>query len=334
MQAFIVELTDEIRVDVFLASKTGYSRNKIAKAIESGCVSIGKVLAKKSSASLSFGDEVLVDESFFAPKEKPKSAYEPKIVHEDEHIIVIDKPSGIVVHDADGVRESTVVDFLKTKQIPLALVCGENREGIVQRLDKETSGLMVVAKNDPAALALKECIASKDANKLYLAIIDTPLKENVFIDASISRDVRNRVRMKAGKDGKESKTAFFKLATSKDGKSELVLAKLFTGRTHQIRAHLALISRHVIGDDLYGFKSRNANIRANRMMLHAYILQIIHPSSGKKISFLSKPDGEFERIIKESFDKEIIDEIITQEHICNLANTDICGMLTIKSSKQ
>jgi len=334
MQAFIVDSTDEIRLDVFLAEKTGHSRNKIAKAIEADCVQIGTVSAKKPSAALRCGQKVLVDESFFAPKEKPKSIHEPKIVYEDEHIIVIDKPSGIVVHDADGVRESTVVDFFKARLTPLAPICGENREGIVHRLDKETSGLMVIAKNDAAATPLKECIGSKNATKLYLAIIDTPLKEDVLVDAAISRDVRNRVRMKAGVDGKESKTAFFKLATSKDSKSELVLAKLFTGRTHQIRAHLALLGRHVLGDDLYGFKSRNATIQPSRVMLHAYILQIIHPTSGDKMSFFAKPEGEFEQILNESFDKETVDEIIDQEYICRLANTDVDGMLALKSGRR
>jgi 23S rRNA pseudouridine1911/1915/1917 synthase len=149
----------------------------------------------------------------------------------------------------------------------------------VHRIDKETSGALVIAKNNEAHVSLSAQLEDKSMGRYYLAIIDLPLKENVVVELPIGRSLKNRLKMDVVKDGRMAKSAFAKLVLSKDTKKELIAAKLFTGRTHQIRVHLQGLSRHILGDSLYGFKSQNGTIP--RVMLHAYILYLKHPRTGQ-----------------------------------------------------
>jgi 23S rRNA pseudouridine1911/1915/1917 synthase len=321
--AQFINNTGALRVDSFLANSACCSRSKITKAIELGYVKINDKVCKKSSDNLNLEDKVEIDDVFFVPKSKPTNDLEPNIIYSDESIIVIDKPAGLVVHDGDGVKESTLVDYLINNGYELAPICGENRHGIVHRLDIGTSGVMVVAKNDESALKLKKSIISKETSKLYIAIIEQPLKEDVIVDEPIGRNPKNRVAMKVLLDGKPAKTLFLKLLESTDKKYELVLAKIYSGRTHQIRAHLNHLGRHIINDSLYGFKSQNDKLPSQRVLLHSYILDIKHPKKSENLRFLAKIPQDFKDFLDKKFTMETMDETISEEYIFDKLNAFI-----------
>ena len=314
------------RLDIFLMGLLSISRNQISKAISSGLVLINSSVCTKPSTMIKPNDTVEVSDDFFEPKQKPICKATPEIIFEDNDIIVINKPAGLVVHDGNGVRESTLVDYLQSTGRQLADNCGDNRNGIVHRLDVGTTGVMVVAKNNIAAIELKDSISNKETSKIYIAIIDRPLKSDILVDKAISRDVKNRVKMRATDEGKESKTLFLKLLESKSGSYELILAKLLSGRTHQIRAHLASIGRHIVGDSLYGFKSQNAKITLSDIFLHSYILDIKHPAKDGQIKFFAKPPIEFQAFLDKEFDKEKIDESMDEKYLYNRIGTFTSGL--------
>jgi len=293
------------RLDAAVSKLLKLSRADAKKIIESGVCRIRGVISQKPSSKISIGDEIEIGDYEQAIRREIALCHlAPTIKYEDEHILVLSKPSGLTVHEGSGTRESTLVDWLKKEEYELAQAAGEKREGIVHRLDKETSGLMVVAKTDFAALGLKEQFFDKSARRIYLAIIDEPLKSDCLIDAKIARHPKNRVKMSVQKDGKEARSIFKKIALSKNGKLELISAKLLTGRTHQIRVHLAHIGRHIVGDDLYGFKSQNAKIAATRVMLHATILELIHPKTGEQMSFFEPISDDFADFLEDFFERE------------------------------
>ena len=208
-------------------------------------------------------------------------------------IIVINKPSGLTVHPAPSVKEPTLVDWLKHKGIRLSTISGEERHGIVHRLDKGTSGVMVVAKSNEAHEALSAQLQDKSMGRFYLAVINPPLKDDmVMVDKPIGRSAQNRLKMAEVEGGKAAKTLFKHLALSKDEKNELIACKLFTGRTHQIRVHLETFSRHILGDHLYGIK----NDKQEQILLHAYVLYFIHPTTKERCQFsapLSQPMQDY-----------------------------------------
>ncbi|MCF6206510.1 MAG: RluA family pseudouridine synthase, partial [Sulfurovum sp.] len=198
--------------------------------------------------------------------------------------MVINKPSGLVVHPAPSVKEATLVDWLVQRGVSLSTISGEERHGIVHRIDKETTGALVIAKSNEAHEKLSLQLQDKSMGRYYLALIDHPLKENVVVDKPIGRNPKNRLKMDIVPQGKEAKTAFVKLLETEHG-TELITAKLFTGRTHQIRVHLNTLGRHILGDDLYGFKSKRDKIP--RVYLHAYLLYLTHPITGEEMEFVA-----------------------------------------------
>ena len=310
------------RLDAFLSSQLTLSRKEAKTVIESGFCSISGKTVTKSSISLKIGDIVEIkDFSLLFTKELAVNPLKPDILYEDESVIIVHKPSGLTVHEGSGVTESTLCDFLKNSGYELASNTGDGREGIVHRLDKETSGLMVIAKTDEAALNLKKQFESKEAGRYYLAVIEPPLREDITIEAPIARHPKNRIKMSVQPEGKTAKSAFKKIILSKNGKLELIAAKLFTGRTHQIRAHLAHIGRHIMGDALYGFKSQNAKIEASRVMLHAAVLYFFHPITKEKVSFFDTAPSDFTTLFNRLFTKENSDEILEQGFICSLFDT-------------
>lgn len=296
------------RLDLFLANKLNVSRNQVETLIKKGYVKIDGKIAKKGGVKLKPNDIVEV----FFPKPKKQSAvkvsFDIEILYEDEDILVINKPSGITVHPAPSVKEATVVDWLKIRGISLSTIAGEERHGIVHRLDKETSGVMVIAKNNEAHKNLSEQLQNKSMGRYYIAIIEPPLKENIVVEKPIFRNPKNRLKMAVVEGGRYAKTAFAKIELSNDGKFELIGAKLFTGRTHQIRVHLNSIGRHILGDSLYGFKSRSVKI--DRVFLHAYILYLIHPRLKKEMRFVAKLPEDMEQFIKKRFNWERVYEKI------------------------
>ncbi|MCB4764151.1 MAG: RluA family pseudouridine synthase, partial [Sulfurovum sp.] len=180
--------------------------------------------------------------------------------------------------------EATLVDWLVQRGISLSTISGEERHGIVHRIDKETTGALVIAKNNKVHEKLSAQLQNKSMGRYYLALIDHPLKENTVVNKPIGRNSKNRLKMDVVPNGKEAKTAFVKLLETEYG-TELIAAKLFTGRTHQIRVHLNTLGRHILGDNLYGFKSKRDKIP--RVYLHAYLLYLTHPITGKIMEFIA-----------------------------------------------
>ncbi len=232
--------------------------------------------------------------------------------------MVINKPPFLTVHPAPSVKEATVVDWLKSKGISLSTINAKERHGIVHRIDKETSGALVIAKNNESHLFLSKQLEDKSMGRYYLAIIDSPLKDNLIVEKPIARNPKNRLKMGVVEGGRAAKSAFLKLLLSNDEKKELISAKLFTGRTHQIRVHLSSLSRHILGDYLYGFKSKRDKIK--RVMLHAYIIYFIHPRTKKQMFFTASLFEDFEELALKNFKMENFYEKIDPNNIISSFN--------------
>ena len=446
------------RLDVFLSSQLGISRNQISNLIKSEAVRVDGAVQTKPGYKLSAGELVHIDYPAPAPQQKSAERldFDVEILYEDDDLLVVNKPAGLTVHPAASVKEPTLVDWLKSRGYLLSTLGGELRAGIVHRLDKLTSGALLVAKNNAAHAALSAQLSDKSMGRIYLALIDLPLKEPCVIERPIARNPANRLKMGIVPGGRNAKSAFYEIlsgaeltelqnsaekcdeilgadagdstaadknagadktsaadkilaanasasristeekilgdatdkiltgnadkisgATTDAGKISavstgkdkilsassgadtskilaadvsargneilntdptagankisttdvsadqtraarpaenkalnfknpaqnyklppinlksfnLVAAKLFTGRTHQIRVHLSSINRHILGDHLYGFKSENAKI--SRILLHAYLLYFIHPRSGKEVKICAGLPSEF-----------------------------------------
>ena len=163
---------------------------------------------------------------------------------------------------------------------------------------------MVIARNNKAHQNLSLQLQKRQMGRYYLAMIDLPLKDNTIIEAPIARNPKNRLKMAVVRNGKSAKSAFYKLALAKNEKFELISAKLFSGRTHQIRVHLSSINRHILGDGLYGCK-----VKAKRVFLHAYILYLFHPATNKKITFIADLPQDFKEVLNQNFSKDIYEKI-------------------------
>lgn len=306
------------RLDKFLALNIDASRNQIEQLIKKGFVTVDGKKSTKTGLKLKENQEINVDfpetqinpikdEEFVNASLEGKDV---KIIYEDEDILVINKPYNLTVHDAPSVKDATLVDWLKQKNISLSTISGEERHGIVHRLDKGTSGVMVVAKNNKSHEKLSEQLQDKTMGRYYLALIDLPLKDDIIIDKPIARNPNNRLKMSIQENGRNAKSAFIKLNTSNNEKFELIGAKLFTGRTHQIRVHLNSINRHILGDNLYDFKGELNKI--NRFYLHAYNLYLIHPTTSKQMNFQADLPDDINNFLEKYFDiKEVYEQICT-----------------------
>ena len=295
------------RIDKILAQELDVSRNQVEKLVKDGLVSVNDKVITKTSYKVSEGNNVTYTFKEAEKRVAPPIDFDVEILYEDAYLLVVNKPSGLVVHPAPSVKEPTLVDWLIHKGISLSTISGEERHGIVHRIDKETTGALVVAKDNKTHEKLSAQLQDKSMGRYYLALIDCPLKDDIAIDKPIGRNPKNRLKMDVVQDGRNAKTAFVKLLSSKWG-VELIAAKLFTGRTHQIRVHLNTLGRHILGDDLYGFKTKRDKIP--RVNLHAYLLYLIHPVSGEKMEFVAPLFDDMKLYISKNFDQGEIDEKI------------------------
>jgi len=305
------------RIDKVLSSKLEVSRNQVEKLIRDGLVEVNAELITKTSRKLAVGDEVSYRFKEAEKREAIPIDFDVEILYEDEYLLVVNKPSGLIVHPAPSVKEATLVDWLIHKGISLSTISGEERHGIVHRIDKETTGALVVAKDNKVHEALSLQLQDKSMGRYYLALIDCPLKDDTVVDKPIGRNPKNRLKMDVVPDGRSAKTAFVKLLTSEYG-VELIAAKLFTGRTHQIRVHLNTLGRHILGDDLYGFKSKRDKI--SRVNLHAYLLYLVHPVSGERMEFVAPLFDDMKMYISKNFDQGEVDEKIDPHTLGTLFN--------------
>ena len=298
------------RLDKILSQTLEVSRNQIEKLIKEGLVSVNGKQVLKPSFKVAEGDEVA-----YTFKEAPKSEplaidFDVEVLYEDEYLLVVNKPAGLVVHPAPSVKEPTLVDWLKHKGVSLSTVSGEERHGIVHRIDKETTGALAVAKTNEAHEKLSAQLQSKRMGRYYLALVDHPLKENITVDKPIARNPKNRLKMAVVEGGREAKTDFVKIAESRIG-TELVAAKLHTGRTHQIRVHLSTLGRHILGDVLYGFKSRKDTIP--RVYLHAYMLYLQHPITGESMHIVASLHEDMRHYLETHFEASVFCEIAPEK---------------------
>ena len=290
------------RVDKVLSSLLEVSRNQIEKLIRDGLVEVNGRVITKTSYKLALGDTLCYRFLEATKKEPVGIDFDIEILYEDEDILVVNKPSGLVVHPAPSVKEPTLVDWLIHKGVSLSTISGEERHGIVHRIDKETTGALVIAKNNESHQKLSEQLQDKSMGRYYLAVVDYPLKENIIVDKPIARSPNNRLKMDVVEGGRSAKTAFVKLTQGR-GDIELIVAKLYTGRTHQIRVHLNALGRHILGDTLYGYRGKE---KVERVNLHAYMLYMTHPRSGEKMEFIAPLFDDMERLLEERFEPNSI----------------------------
>jgi len=308
-----------MRLDICLHKSLQTPRNQVEQLIKNHGVLIDGKKVFKTGLKLK-GGETIEYELPDAKKEAPSEIdFDIEIIYEDEDLLIINKPPHLIVHPAASVKEPTLVDWLKHKGISLSTLSGEERHGIVHRIDKETSGALVIAKNNEAHNALSNQLEDKSMGRYYLAIIDLPLKEHIIVEKAIARHPTKRTKMTISDAGRESKSAFVKLALSRREDKELICAKLYTGRTHQIRVHLESLSRHILNDYTYGFKSKKNE--KERVMLHAHLIYFKHPKTEKLIIKQAPLFEDFKDIIRKQFDMEIIDEKIHPDNIISSFNT-------------
>jgi 23S rRNA pseudouridine1911/1915/1917 synthase len=275
------------RLDVLLSQQLDISRNQAATLIANGHVLVAG-RREKASYRASKGEEIVVTHPEAPSREVLGEQIPLSIKYEDDDVVVIDKPAGMVVHPAPGNWTGTLVNALKGRGEPLSSTGDPTREGIVHRLDKETSGLLLVAKSDRAHRALGAAMQERTISRRYAVMCWGHLGEDtVTVDRPIARDPRDRKHMTVLPTGKQAKTAFVRVARYDPG--DLLRAHLYTGRTHQIRVHLASIGHPVIGDDTYGGGGgrRLVSLPPKRHFLHAAWLIFNHPVTGAQIDIRS-----------------------------------------------
>jgi 23S rRNA pseudouridine1911/1915/1917 synthase len=278
-----------VRLDQYLAASAhGFSRARIQDLIKSGHITLNGSTAK-ASARLRAGDAIALTEPPPTPTETIAEDIALDVLYEDDDLIVINKPAGLVVHPAAGNWSGTLVNALLHHCRALSGIGGEQRPGIVHRLDKETSGCLVAAKGDTAHQSLVRQFAGREVSKVYLALVSGKLKrQSGVIETHIGRHPVQRKKMAvlpAGK-GRVAKTSYRVLRELPAG--TLVECTLHTGRTHQIRVHLKHLGHPVLGDELYGRRAGFA-----RQMLHAWRLGFVHPRTGERVSFESPIPPDF-----------------------------------------
>ena len=279
------------RIDEYLANNLDMSRSKIKKLINEEKILLNRKTVKPSS-SIHIGDEIEVnDELDYSTDMKPEDI-DLDIVCEDEYLLIINKPSGMVVHPAPGHYTKTLVNALLGR---FSLSNKDNlRPGIVHRIDKDTSGLLVVAKTDEVHDMLSEMIKNKEIERKYIALVEGVIPhETGTIDAPIGRDINNRQKMMVTDiNGKEAITHFKVLKRYK--KHTLIECVLDTGRTHQIRVHMAYINYPIVNDPVYG---RSKKTTFFGQMLHSYSIRFVHPVTKKELHYEIDLPNEFKTLL-------------------------------------
>lgn len=285
-----------LRLDIFLCEKlSGFSRSHIQKIISDGKVTVNEKIVKPNF-KLNGGEiisvaEIETVETEYLPENLPLN-----ILYEDADIIVVNKARGMTVHPADTVKSGTLVNALLYHCKDLSGINGVKRPGIVHRLDKDTSGVMVVAKNDAAHVNLAEQIQTKTAVRKYLAIVHGVIEDNAgIINGAIGRDKTDRKKMAVTSDGKNAVTEFKVLERFKN--FTYVECKLRTGRTHQIRVHMAAIGHPLLGDSKYTSRKNIFDIQGQA--LHSHTLDLIHPVTGEQMNFIAPLPEDMEKILYE-----------------------------------
>ena len=288
----VVSEEENIRIDKYLASILDYSREYIGKLIDHQLVLVNNRVVK-ASYKVSLQDEIVIhDEDMKIEEDILPVKMDLDIVYEDDYLMVLNKPSGLVVHPGNGNYNNTLVNGLMYYTKNLSNIGGEIRPGIVHRIDKDTSGLILVAKTNPVHEILADDFKNKRIKREYIALLDGVFKSaSATIDAPIGRDKQNREKMAVVEDGKHAVT-HMKVLKRYD-KYTLVSCILETGRTHQIRVHMAYIGYPVHNDPVYSKKDATSF----GQFLHSYKMNFIHPITKKEMEFVCPLPGYFQEFL-------------------------------------
>lgn len=293
IEKIVVDVSGD-RLDKFISEKLDMSRSRVKNLIDEGKVTIDGVLAKSSNKVLS-GQVIMVE--IPEAKELQVTAEEIPldILYEDNDVIVINKPKGMVVHPANGNYTGTLVNAIMAHcKDNLSGINGVIRPGIVHRIDKDTSGVLVIAKNDKAHVSLAEQLKNHSMTRMYVAVVRGVFKDKKgVIDAPIGRNPRDRKKMGVVLGGKNAVTHYEVIKQLDD--CAILEVKLETGRTHQIRVHMAYIGHPLLGDEVYSNGKNKYGFVGQA--LHAKILGFVHPSTNKYMEFSSNLPEEFQKLL-------------------------------------
>jgi 23S rRNA pseudouridine1911/1915/1917 synthase len=278
---------DDERVDRVVAMLTDASRARVRTLIDGAHVRLGGVVVTKSAQRVRAGDEIVVEFDEEVPALRADATIGLVIVHEDLDVVVIDKPAGLVVHPGAGHRDDTLVSALLARYPEIATAGDPQRPGIVHRLDKGTSGLLMVARSPEAYESLVAQLAARTVTRTYTALVCRSFDEHEgVVDAPIGRSSRAPTRMAVTPRGRDARTRYVVEQRFVDPfPASLLSCRLESGRTHQIRVHLSAIAAPVLGDDRYG--GRRVQVSMRRPFLHASQLGFVHPVSGEALEFQS-----------------------------------------------
>lgn len=294
-------INEKIRLDAYISKEIeDLSRSMIQKLLEEDKINVnGKI--EKPSYKIQEGD--IIEVSIEEPKEVKIEAQDIPldIIYEDNDILVVNKQKGLVVHPANGNPDGTLVNAIMAHcKDSLSGIGGELRPGIVHRLDKDTSGLLIIAKNDKAHIQVSEQIKNREVKKTYIALVrGTIAEDEATINMPIGRSTKDRKKMAVTKNGKEAVTHFKVLNryTTNKGSYTLLEIKIDTGRTHQIRVHMAEIGHPVIGDSVYSNGKNEFGVEGQ--CLHAKRLEFVHPITGKKMKLEAPLPEYFQKIVEQ-----------------------------------
>ena len=292
----IVQLNNQQnqRIDLFLSENTDLTRSHIKKLCDDGLVILNNVQVK-ANRLVKDGDKIILNLPENVNLDLVPENIPLDIVYQDDSLAVINKPQGLVVHAGNGTNGSTLVNALLYHLDNLSGINGVIRPGIVHRLDKNTSGLLVVAKNDQAHLRLSKQLEDKTCRRIYIALLEGKLKDDKgIVDTFIDRSPKDRKKMVVSNSGRRAITEYEVIKRYEN--YTLCRFSLKTGRTHQIRVHAKYLGHPVVGDIEYGYK--NQKFKLNGQLLHAETLEFIHPVTGKRVSFSAPIPDYFTKILK------------------------------------
>lgn len=286
---FIADRDD--RLDVLASEYAGITRSRAAALIKEGAALVGGVARLKAGYAVSEGARIALMIPDAAPAKAVAQDIHIDVLYQDADLAVVYKPSGMVAHPAAGNPDGTLVNALLAKLDSLSGIGGEMRPGLVHRIDKDTSGLLLVAKNDKSHVFLSEQIAAHTVERAYYAIVEGHMRDETgYVDAPIGRHPNDRKKMAIVSGGREARTNWYVVEELRG--ASLLECVLTTGRTHQIRVHMSSVGHSVLGDPVYGHRNMLYNVSGGQL-LHAYKIGFTHPTTGERMLFTARPEDRF-----------------------------------------